>query len=252
MARDPYMPVRRIALQITVERFHALAHDVLFAALLDVNATIREVARYYLRRTAPMDFAAFYRDALGTGTGNQLLGAIHGISETGTAVDAERLLPSASQGSIRIRKAAIAAIARLQQGDQYLSLFMKALVHALPGLSNAGRDALLDRAYILDTGCLAELLQTSPYMHVRKNVLRLLARVGKWTSLPYLIRAICDKDDGIVQMATRLLKRWLLSSNRYFVTPTIEQLAEIQGTLEVCQVGLGEEERRQILFALNI
>lgn len=251
MAHDPYMPVRRIALQITVEHFPAIAHDVLLGALLDTNATIREVARYYLRRLAPMDFAAFYRDALDTHTGNGVLGAIHGIGETGTAADAERLLPFASQGSIRTRKAAIAEIARLQQGDRYLSLFMKALVHALPGLSNVGREALLNRAYLLDTGWLAQRLQTSPYVHVRKNILRLLARLGKWPSLPYLIRATCDTDARIVQMATRLLKRWLLSSNRAFIAPTDAQLAEIRAALEDCQVGLGEEERRQILFMLK-
>lgn len=251
MAHDSYMPIRRTALQITVARFPANAYAALFIALLDTNATIREVARYYLRRQAPMDFAAFYRDALETCMGNDVVGAIHGIGETGTAADAERLLPFAFEGSIRRRKAAIAEIAHLQQGDRYLSLFSEALVDALPGLSHAGRDALLDRAYLLDTGWLAQRLQTSPYVHVRKNVLRLLARLGKWPSLPYLIRATCDTDARIVQMATRLLKRWLLSSNRYFIAPTAAQLAEIRAALEDCPVGLGEEERRLILFMLK-
>lgn len=251
IAHDPYMPVRQIALLVTVEHFPTIAHDVLLDALLDTNATIREVARYYLRRQAPMDFAAFYRDALDTSTGNGLLGAIHGIGETGTNADAERLLPCASQRSIRTRKAAIAEIARLHQGDQYLSLFMQALVHALPGMSNAGREALRDRAYLLDTGWLAQQFKASPYVHVRKNILRLLARLGKWPSLPYLIRATCDTDARIVLMATRLLKRWLLSSNRYFIAPTAEQLAEIRAALENCQLGLDEEDRRQILFMLR-
>ena len=153
--RDPYMPVRRIALKITIENFPDKAHQALLAALLDANATIREVARYYLRRMEPMDFAAFYREALATSTGNKLLGALHGIGESGIAADVERLLPYSARGTIRIRKAALHEIAHLQ-GDAHLSLFMEALVDAQPGLSNAGRDALLDRVYLIDTARLAE------------------------------------------------------------------------------------------------
>jgi len=131
------------------------------------------------------------------------------------------------------------------------SAFMKALGDVLPGLSNAGREALLDRVSLVDSDGLVKQWHTRPSVPVRKNILRLLARLGKWASLPHLIRATCAADAAIVQMATRYLQRWVRSFNRDFTTPTAAHLAEIRVAVTDCPSGLGEEERRMIQSLLK-
>lgn len=246
--RDTYMPVRRTALMIIVEHFPEDAHDALIAALLDINATIRELARYHLRRIAPMDFAEFYREALNGKAGKELLGVICSVGETGIAADAERLLPFALQGVPRQRKVAIDAIARLA-GDDYIQLFIDALVGSQVVLSNAGRVALKSRVHLVDTAMLTVLLRTSPYWHVRKNALLLLISSGKWSSLLHIIYALGDGDEHVDSLAKRAFQRWMWVSNRYFVAPTAEQQVQIRAALDADKIT--DIVRQDILFMLD-
>jgi len=250
LARDTYAPVRRLAVVLAVAQFPDIADTLLWDALLDPNAALRETARFHLRQRGPLDAAACYREALPAQTGARLLGAIRGLGETGVPADAERLLPYTKQGTVRLREAALLAIARLQ-GDAGRPLYLELLAAPEPRLSGVARDALWDRIFSTDLPRLDALFRTSPHPHVRRNALLLVARLGKWTSLPYLVRAKGDPDARTADLAARLLNRWRLSANRYFVTPTDAQLASLRQAYADCHPVLSEAERWEIRCVLE-
>jgi len=248
LLRDQFVAVRQIALEALARRFPELARAPLEMALLDSSISLRETARFQLRRTGGMDFAAFYREAIRTGA--SLYGAILGLGETGTPDDAGQLLPFLQHETIRVRKAALRAVARLA-GDRYAGQLFQAMSSDHPGLSRTACEVLLDRPYTLDPNELYALFSGHPCPHVRRNALLLFGKLGKWQSLPYLIRTQGVKDSQLSEMAHRMLQRWLMKSNCSFASPTTTQLHDARQALQECGNRLSEAERRELAFILG-
>jgi len=248
LLRGPFVAMRRIALAILAQRFPESARESFKTVLLDSSISMRELARFHLQQMGDMDFTAFYREMIQAGS--HLPDAIRGLGETGTSDDAGRLLPFLEHATIRARKAALCAIARLA-GDRYAGQLFRALSDTHPGISRAAREALADRAYVLDSDELHALFTGHPCLHVRRNALLLLAKLGKWQSLPYLIRAQGVEDNQLAEVAHRLLQRWLLKSSRRFSAPTTAQLCEARQALQECGSWLREAERREMAFILE-
>jgi len=140
MSRDRYMPVRREALRNYVRRAEQ-AKSQLLTALIDPHASMRDEARYHLRTIATIDFAAFYRQSLLTGRENDLYAAVSGLGETGSGTDDGLILPYASHGTAKIRKAAIKALAKLN-GRAHLDVFLHSLKDEVPSVSSQALNAL--------------------------------------------------------------------------------------------------------------
>src|SRR5205807_9270325 len=107
MRRGRFMTVRREALRIAVKRNSPASLAELRSALLDSHTSMREEARYHLRKLDLMDVAAFYRDHLLAGEGLTLHAVISGLGETGAAADDHLIVPFTSHPDSRIRRAAI-------------------------------------------------------------------------------------------------------------------------------------------------
>lgn len=79
-----------------------------------------------MRKNAGLDLATFYRAALTDVDINTMYAAVSGIGETGSVEDAGKILPYCTSDVTKVRRAAIAALARLS-GDQYTAVFTKKL-----------------------------------------------------------------------------------------------------------------------------
>lgn len=58
--------------------------------------------------------------------------------------------------------------------------------------------------------------------HVRETALRLINAMGKWTSLPWLIRASVQRDHSTAEFAQALVEAWFTppGCNRVFTRPS--------------------------------
>lgn len=101
----PRTIARLVALE-TVAR-GPYAHDALERALFDEARSVRELARFELRRIGPRDFAPLYAASLGRG-----LCALEGLAETATARDAGTLRMFSNDPRARARAAAIVGLGR--------------------------------------------------------------------------------------------------------------------------------------------
>ncbi|MBC6423429.1 MAG: hypothetical protein GDA38_19365 [Hormoscilla sp. SP12CHS1] len=249
MSGNKFMPVRREALQAYVEKLPAQALPQLYSSLCDRHSSIRELARYYLNEIVPMDFTAFYRQALTSNVGGKLCGALLGLGDVGGPIDADVVVPFCSHPNPKVCCAALRSAAKLN-GDVLLDLFVEALTDDRPSISRAGREALLGRARLVGVEGLGKIFRQDPRFHVRKNALVLLAKLGKWDSLAFLIWACGSLDRAIAHLDENYLQRWLRRYNSQFSTPDLAQMAEINRAIAACDRAMSANLRKELLFAI--
>lgn len=250
MKRDKFMPVRRQALRIEVQQKSPGLLSELRAALLDTHASMREEARYHLRKLDLMDVAAFYRQHLLGAEGHTLYAVISGLGETGAVADEQLIEPYTSHRASRIRWAAIRTLAKLNR-DAHVELFIEALKDQIPYVSRQALNALTDKAAAVDGDRIWELFRSSAQPHVRRNVLSLIEKLGKWDSIFYLLRAVRDSDEAIAGMSRFAIQRWLARFNRSFSSPTHEQLARLLNALDEGSSLFDDSTVEQLLFSIK-
>lgn len=250
MKRDRLMPVRREALRINVKRGSPGLLTELRSALLDPHASMREEARYHLRKIDSMDVAAFYRQHVLGGEGLTLYAAISGLGETGASADDHLIVPYTSHPASRIRRAAIRTLAKLNTGA-HIDLFIEALKDQVPYISRQALNALADKASAVDGERVWELFQSAVHPHVKRSALSLIEKLSKWESIYYLVRAIRDSDEAIAGMSLFAIQRWLARFNRSFSLPSIEQLTMLRNALEEGANLLDEKTQEQLRFSIR-
>jgi HEAT repeat protein len=250
LQRDRSAAVRREALRGLVEKDPDSAAAASRVALLDQHASIREAARYYLGKRGGFDFRSFYRDAVVSVTPDVLPAAVAGLGETGTEEDAGLILPRISHPVIKIRRSAVRALGLLA-GDTYAGTLLRVLEDDRPSVTHAAREALRTRLALVSGEELWSVFQRDRRPHVRGDVLALLAGLGKWRSLAYLIRACSDQDSRIASKARDVLGAWLERFNRSFTAPTPSELQRAAEALESSRPSLAPEVVDQVLFSLK-
>lgn len=118
--------VRYLALEATCARFAGEAEPHLRRALLDDACSVRELARFLWPKAGskPLDFAAFYREALALARGRLFAAALHGLAETGGEADAPLFEPHLHDPRSAVRAAAVMGLGRCgmaRYGDALLS-----------------------------------------------------------------------------------------------------------------------------------
>jgi HEAT repeat protein len=250
MKRDRFMPVRREALRIDVKRISPGLLVELRSALLDPHASMRAEARYHLRKIDSLDVAAFYREALTNAVGHMLHSAISGLGETGSAEDAELIVPYTTHPASKIRRASIRTLARLH-GASHIEIFIEALKDRVPHVSRQASNALARKAPSLSGERVWELFQSATQVHVRRNALSLIEKLGKWDSIHFMVRALCDSNEEITDMTRFGIQRWLARFNRSFLSPTHQQLEELVDAIQQCGGLLDEKTQEQLRFSIR-
>jgi hypothetical protein len=124
-------------------------------------------------------------------------------------------------------------------GEARLDILVAALRDPSPRVSAEGRDRLQPWAgRIVEP--LHALMQVNEPLHVRRNVLALVPRLGKWVSVRFLIEAATDDDPAFRATACQRLSAWIMRQNRSMVAPTRTELLQIGDLLQRGPSGLDE------------
>lgn len=132
--------LRWIALAAVCDKLLSEAEPHLREALLDPSPSVRELGRYRWQKVglASIDFAAFYRDVVPRARGRALATALHGLAETGSAVDAPLFEPHLRHPSADVRAAAVHGIGRRGAG-QYADALLGAMSDPSPDVARTAR-----------------------------------------------------------------------------------------------------------------
>jgi len=241
---DRFTPVRREAVYGYVERFPQHATGVLQTLLLDSRASMREIARFYLRQRRQIDFPAFYRAQLRDAPKAQKGAAVAGLGETGAAINIADIEPFLSDPDHRVRRAAIRALSRLDSEGNAIDHALQFLSDPSRAVSKAARNVLLGRIYLIPPQRLWKIFLESPY--AREVVLSLIAHLSWWDSAPLLLMSAGIGGDHIRRKALDSLRHWRLHLNRLSARASHEQLHVLEQAFQNYRSALDVESEADV------
>jgi HEAT repeat protein len=250
LIQDRFTPVRCEGLNLLARRFPREASNELVQALFDGHASVRALARYWIRTHEPrFDFGSVYRQAINDRSTAKQRAAILGLGETGAPVDTAVVLPFLRVPLVSTRKAAIRALAALNV-DHCIDELVGCLRDQHPGISNEAARALTKRANSL-VDRLQPLFTSEPHLHVRKNVFRLLALQPFWTRGAFLFEMLRDPHEPIVAQARRTLVDWMNRSRSMATAPASAELRQLRQAISNSAASLPVEQLTEIEFCLK-
>jgi HEAT repeat protein len=237
LQRDRFMPVRREALLIQVEIRPHTAASVWRQAALDDHVSIRELGRGRLADLGPFDAAEFYRRALLEH--DKSLAALEGLTETGGVTDLPLVRAYLKSPLPSRRRAAVRGLGLLG-GEYVVGELVGYLRDDSPSVFKAVSQQLLDRLDAVPPEQLYDIVAHDHRPNVRDNTLRLIFEIGKWRSLPWLIKATAHEDESTSQCSQQLVERWFTPPlcNKVFTKPSTEERRAIDEAIATTASGL--------------
>src|SRR5262249_55567627 len=127
----------------------------------------------------------------------------------------------------------------------------RALIDEFPSVSREAVKPLTGKVDLIGNERLWEIFCSTSYSHVKRNVLSLFERAGKWDSVYFLVSATADSDEKVTDKAKDAIGRWLWRFNRTFPVPTPTQLQNLRNVLEEHGAHVDDTTRRQLWFCLK-
>lgn len=239
VARDKIPALRRRALQYLYENGTEIESNVT-QFLFDPNQSVREYARFILKKSGIANFAAIYREQTKESPSP---GAVLGLGETGDSSDAPLASSFLASSSPAMNKTALVALASLV-GDNCQDILYD---HVLDERTSKTAFTLIQRlrlTYPCSKSHDDFLGSKSP--SVRSRLLRLILEGDSWDNLLHAVKVYRHVDDDLRNAVTRHLKKWMVGYRK----PTPGQLHEIKKALEVA--GLPPDLRNLIEFTLTV
>ena len=226
MLQDRFMPVRREALYGYFARLPQAAAERFEASLFDAHASIRETARFFLRKLSERDPAGPYRARLGDANSSDLAVAIAGLGETGMAADAAPLEGFLAHSSAAVRRETMRALGRLD-ASRYGEQFFAALTDPAAGVVKAARQIVRRQLFGIPPERLESIFQSTTQPHSRRAVLSLIAELNWWDGAAILTTIVGTAEEELKQRALEFLRRWLANPRRSTFRPAPEQIARL-------------------------
>jgi HEAT repeat protein len=220
--RDPYTAVRQVGLDARISLFPDEEASAYERHLLDRSVSIRGQAQRGLG-SAKSPLSDFYRSEIQSGQTRSLDIALLGLSEVGSAADADLASGFLDHPLPRVRAAAVRAVARLSSGDLRPMLYV-ALEDGSPRVSRAARTVFLTTSVSADPDAIREILDGSEHRHAKVNAISVAQNLARWQRLHFLLRACVNSDSDLASRAALGVCRWLDASNRAALNPTADEV----------------------------
>lgn len=247
---DGFAPIRREAYMAWAEASSGEATNVWMQAAFDRSAGIRDLARFQLGKLGHVKIRGEYSARLNEDPDN--LSALMGLSECSEEPDVVTLRKYSTHARPRFRRVAIAGLARLM-GEQIAHDLVDWLADESPAVAKQAARSLQDYVTAIEAEKLWGVLTRSGSDSGRKACLRLFYEMGKWKSLPWLIRSFTLGSPFVSEEAELLARTWL-NSNRVFTKPSEDERQAIieayEAAREAVRAEFTDELRSRLPFKL--
>jgi hypothetical protein len=219
LQQDRYMPVRREGFSLEADAYPDTSPSVWQRALLDLNASIRDLARFHLQKAPGFNAAGFYRQTLATDGSS--LAAVYGLGETGDLSDLPLVRGFLKSRLPSWRRAAVRGLVALGKDRVALEL-VECLRDKSPGVVREASHGLLPWLTSIPGEMLLQVVIESDAEQAKQTALRLIFEKGKWTGLSWLIRAADHRDASVATNAQVFIEAWFTRPlcNRIFTKPS--------------------------------
>ncbi len=231
LIHDRLMPVRREALYGYANKFPELAQQYLREALLDSYKSIRETARFYLSKSGPIDFRAFYLSNLDAADEFKRAAATSSLGEVGKPEDAPRLSLLFQDASARVRRSAVRAVGRLNP-EIFADQILEMLEDTKPVVAKAAREVFSARPDLLKPQQLWRMFERAQQHRTRHVIISLIRLLQWWDSAALLVSATGCGDSDAVKLAISYLEQWRGNNRRMTNKPTNQQLHVLRDAVQ--------------------
>ncbi len=250
LTADQFMPVRRAALVVQADQFPHLACNTWQQALFDCSRSIRELARFSLERLGYTEFANNYRDVIAKQPSN--LAALQGLAETGETSDTELFLDLLRHSFPSRRIAGINGLVRTSN-ESVVPEIAPLLGDISARVIREATKAVAPDLHLIAGEELVSVALQAPGPFARRNAVVLLAELGKWRSIPWLLRVALEAEYETAAFAKEMLNSWFVppKCNRVFVRPTQQERQNIAAALPMAIDNVSEETLARIKASLG-
>jgi hypothetical protein len=251
---DPFMPVRREALQALAVAAPELGREALQRAVLDRHPAVRYLARWHLERMGVEDFSRRYREVLeGTPSRGEAAAALGGLGEVGVEEDLLTVAPylEAPAGeTVRVRAAAVRTWAKLG-GDAEVWGLLEHVSDESPKVAREAARAVRDRLHLVGAEQLLGCYFRMGKERGRREILHLIARLPVGDRLQSLLRVAAVPGEPLAQEALELVGVCVGRTNLGYLGLTASQVASVRRGMEAVGERLGEGGRGQLELLLR-
>jgi HEAT repeat protein len=187
---------------------------IAYPFLSDNSASIREFVRYSLKSSIS-DFATIYNDNLKNKI--NIIGSLSGLAESNGKYFVESIVLFLTDSKLKVRKIAFLALKQLDDSKAY-NFALQNLDSEYIGI----RNVIIE--YFSNTAT-PEVLQkaretyASGQYELKKSMLKLFSKVGKWTTIADIMIGTIDENENIRQLSLGYLQQWRNKATSYFTQP---------------------------------
>jgi HEAT repeat protein len=178
--------------------------------------------------------AVIYRDLIANDPG--FLPALEGLAETGDSADINFFQSLLRHHWPSRRSVAIRALIRIGK-DDVVPILLPMLKDESASVIRAMRAAIAPYRYVIDSGQFLSAALEANHFYARRNAVNLLAELGKWRSVRWLLNVVSDADTDTAKYAEQKIQEWMSPPrwNTEFTRPAERERHEIETALSASQ-----------------
>jgi HEAT repeat protein len=187
---------------------------IVFPFLSDNSASIRDFARHSLKNIVS-NFPTIYNDNLQNKL--NIIGSLSGLAETNGKGFVDSIIPYLSDTKLKVRKTAFLALKKLDNEKAY-DFALQNLDSEYIGIRNIVIEYLSNNATpeVLQK---ARTTYSNGQFELKKSMLKLFSKVGKWTTIADIMIGTIDDNKNIRQLSLGYLQQWRNKATTYFTQP---------------------------------
>ncbi len=224
---DPSAFIRLESLRTLCKEPTDSSTSQVMTALLDRSSAVRAFCRWKLTDLeTDIDFRQFYLEQIANNKKvTEIATAVLGLGDVGRSEDAQMLIPHMLHSNATVRKSVLQTIARLD-ATNYSDLFIQQLQNEAPGISRTAANAMQLTLAATTAEELWTIFTTTPFLHVKRNTLRLLNNTSKWDRVIYLLLVASGDNPRFRTIALSKLQGWYreFHTTWAYTKPTAEQM----------------------------
>jgi hypothetical protein len=212
LKKDSYMQVRKVAFQMMLTWPEEEILSEMKDYLLDSHKSVRELAQFYVSKLKlPIGMLDIYLQCVNQGL--HLMGAISGIGEVGSKEQSVLVKSFIEHPRPKVRLAAVKVLAKIGDLNEETESFLHALMDTSAKVSKMAAVAL--KGHFHDVERLMMLLVAEEQIHVKRNIVFLLAHLSKTQSILALVKGLSYAPE-LRELIEEKILTWLKGYNRTF------------------------------------
>lgn len=231
--KDRMISIQKISVYIMLQRFPEYAEEILVKLLTSRVCSLRELARFYLKRYGWNHFDHYYRKLLGEGRIDDV-GVIQGIGECGNLDDWSEISSLLDDQRPKVRAAAITACGNLRP-DGWQQTILERITASHPADIKAAALVIEKNRDDFPLHDLETAYRSASNNHAKNKLLKIVMQYQRWDSLGFLIR-MYQIDDGNEVLGEKL-QQWLgyHRKKQIFTLPPKRLLAELPTVISLLE-----------------